>query len=239
MTTGGAVLVTGAASGIGRACCDRFLAEGYAVHGWDVTDGADERIGWTSLDVSDWDAVEAAAKAYDELDAVVHCAAIARVTPVLEMSREDWDRTIAVNLNGSYYVARHLHRPLAARAGVLVLVASVNARNTTQFRAPYNASKAAVVSLTQALAVEWALAGSPVRVLAVSPGLTRTPQPMEKIRTGRVSEAELLARVPAHRWIEPEEIAAAVFRFTGPDFSALHGENVFLDAGFNAWGGRS
>jgi L-xylulose reductase len=215
------------------------LVEGYSVHGWDLVPGDDPRVVWRSVDVSDWDDVEQAAGEHEALDAVVHCAAIARVTPVLEMARDDWDRTIAVNLNGTYYVARHLHRPLSARQGTLVLVASVNARNTTRFRAPYNASKAAVVSLTQALAVELSRSGSPVRVLAVSPGLTRTPQPMEKITSGRVSEAELLERVPARRWIEPEEIAAAVFRLTGPDFSALHGENVFLDAGFNAWGGRS
>ena len=121
---------------------------------------------------------------------------------------------------------------------MLVQVASVNSKNTTRFRAPYNASKAGIVALTQSLAVEWALAGSAVRVFAVSPGITRTQQATMRIEAGAIDEATLLGRVPTKRWIEPEEIAAAIFRLVGSDFSALHGGNVFLDAGYDAWGGH-
>ncbi len=128
--------------------------------------------------------------------------------------------------------------PSTEADGVLVQVASVNSRNTTRFRAPYNASKAGLVSLTQALAVEWALSGSKVRVFAISPGITRTQQAWMRVEAGAITEEALLGRVPTRRWIEPEEIAAAVFRLVGPDFSALHGGNVFLDAGYDAWGGH-
>lgn len=231
-------LVTGAATGIGRACAERFLAEGWSVIGWDVRPGDDPNLSWTQVDVSDWDAVEAAARAVEALGAVVNCAAVAFLTPTLEMSREDWDRTIAVNLNGAYYVSRHLYPALVAGHGVLVHVASVNSKNTTRNRAPYNCSKAGVVALTQALAVEWALAGSGVRVFAVSPGLTLTEQPLARVRSGDISEDALLSRVPLRRWIQPEEIASAIVRLVGDDFSALHGANVFVDAGYDAWGGH-
>jgi NAD(P)-dependent dehydrogenase (short-subunit alcohol dehydrogenase family) len=232
------VLVTGAAAGIGAACAARFLDEGWTVHGWDVADGDDARIAWRTVDVSDWDAVAAAAADLPPLDAAVNCAAIARLTPLMEMSRDDWDRTLAINLNGAFYVARHLFEPLRLAGGVLVQVASVNSRNTTRFRAPYNASKAGIVALTQALAVEWALAGAGIRVFAVSPGLTRTQQATMRIEAGAIDEDVLLGRVPMKRWIEPEEIAAAIVRLVGDDFSALHGGNVFLDAGYDAWGGH-
>jgi NAD(P)-dependent dehydrogenase (short-subunit alcohol dehydrogenase family) len=231
-------LVTGAAGGIGAACADRFLREGWRVIGWDVGAGNDERIEWVQVDVSDWDAVETAAAGTPPLNAAVNCAAIARLTPIMEMSRDDWDRTLAINLNGAFYVARHLFRALDQADGVLVQVASVNSRNTTRFRSPYNASKAGLVSLTQALAVEWALAGSKVRVFAISPGITRTQQAWMRVQAGAITEEALLGRVPTNRWIEPEEIASAVFRLVGPDFSALHGGNVFLDAGYDAWGGH-
>jgi NAD(P)-dependent dehydrogenase (short-subunit alcohol dehydrogenase family) len=231
-------LVTGAGSGIGEACVRRFLAEGWRVLGWDLRPGADERVAWTSVDVSDWDAVAEAAAAVPPLDAVVHCAAIARLTPVMEMSRDDWDRTLAINLNGSFYVARHLFGALDQGSGVLVMLSSVNSKNTTRHRAPYNASKAGVVSLTQALAVEWALTGSKVRVFAVSPGITRTQQAIMRVEAGAISEEALLGRTPTRRWIEPDELAAAIFRLVGPDFSALHGGNVFLDVGYDAWGGH-
>jgi NAD(P)-dependent dehydrogenase (short-subunit alcohol dehydrogenase family) len=232
------VLVTGAASGIGAACAERFLREDWDVIGWDVSAGEDPRIDWHSIDISDWDAVAMAAEDMPPLDAAVNCAAIARLTPIMEMTRDDWDRTLAINLSGAFYLARHLFVPLDQANGVLVQVASVNSRNTTRFRAPYNASKAGLVSLTQALAVEWALAGSKVRVFAISPGITRTQQAWMRVEAGAITEEALLGRVPTRRWIEPDEIAAAVFRLVGPDFTALHGGNVFLDAGYDAWGGH-
>jgi len=232
------VLITGAAMGIGQACAERFLTDGWEVLGWDVRPGEDERVSWTTVDVSDWDAVEAAAAEVPALQAVVNCAAIALLTPTLEMTREQWDRTIAINLNGAYYVSRHLFPALKAGQGVLVHVASVNSKNTTRYRAPYNCSKAGVVSLAQALAVEWALADSGVRVVTVSPGLTRTAPAMERVESGIIDEETLLGRVPMRRWIEPAEIAAAIVRLVGSEFAALHGSNVFLDAGYDAWGGH-
>jgi NAD(P)-dependent dehydrogenase (short-subunit alcohol dehydrogenase family) len=232
------VLITGAAMGIGQACAERFLTDGWGVLGWDVRPGEDERVSWTTVDVSDWDAVEEAAAEVPALQAVVNCAAIALLTPTLEMTREQWDRTIAINLNGAYYVSRHLFPALKAGQGVLVHVASVNSKNTTRYRAPYNCSKAGVVSLAQALAVEWALADSGVRVVTVSPGLTRTAPAMERVESGIIDEETLLGRVPMRRWIEPAEIAAAIVRLVGSEFAALHGSNVFLDAGYDAWGGH-
>jgi NAD(P)-dependent dehydrogenase (short-subunit alcohol dehydrogenase family) len=231
-------LVTGASSGIGAAVATRFLDEGWRVLGWDLRPGEDTRVLWTAVDVSDWDAVADASEHLPALQAAVHCAAIARLTPIMEMSREEWDATISVNLSGSFYVARHLFRALDQVDGVLALLSSVNSRNTTRFRAPYNASKAGVVSLTQALAVEWALAGSKVRVFAVSPGITRTQQAMMRVEAGAIDEETLLGRTPTRRWIEPSELAAAIVRLVGPEFSTLHGGNVFLDVGYDAWGGH-
>ncbi len=98
---------------------------------------------------------------------------------------------------------------LRQAGGTLILVGSVNARNTTTRRGAYSASKAAVVSLTQTIAVEWALADSGIRVLCVSPGLTSTAQATMRIESGAIDEAKLLGRVPTNRWITPEEIAAA------------------------------
>jgi NAD(P)-dependent dehydrogenase (short-subunit alcohol dehydrogenase family) len=235
---GRTALVTGAGSGIGAACAARFLDDGWEVIGWDVQSGEDARVSWEEVDVSDWDAVEAAAGRVPALAAVINCAGIARITPTLSMSREDWVRTIEINLNGAYFVSRHLYEPLRRAGGVLVQVASVNAKNTTRFRAPYNASKAGLVSLTQALAVEWALESSGVRVFCVSPGLTRTQTATIRIEQGLIDEKTLLDRVPTRRWIETSEIAAAIVGLVGDDFSALHGANVIIDAGYDAWGGH-
>jgi NAD(P)-dependent dehydrogenase (short-subunit alcohol dehydrogenase family) len=236
--SGSTALVTGAGSGIGQAVAQRFLDQGWHVIGWDVNPGDAEQVEWVILDVSDWDAVAAAAAVAPPLDAVVNCAAIARLTPINEMSRDDWDRTLAVNLNGAFYVSRWLYPRLKDAGGVLVHIASVNSKNTTRFRSPYNASKAGLVALTQALAVEWALEDSGVRVFAVSPGITRTQQAWMRVEAGKITEEALLGRVPTRRWIEPEEIARAIVALVGGEFSALHGANVMIDAGYDAWGGH-
>ena len=69
-------------------------------------------------------------------------------------------------------------------------------------------------------------------------GLTKTAQATMRIESGAIEESKLLGRVPTNRWITPEEIAAAIVSLTGDDFSAMHGANVVIDAGYDAWGGH-
>jgi NAD(P)-dependent dehydrogenase (short-subunit alcohol dehydrogenase family) len=231
-------VVTGAASGIGAAVAARFADDGWGVEAWDLCPADDSSLSWSTVDVADPDSVNRAASVLEAVDAVVNCAAIATLDTVLDIDAADWNRTIAINLTGSFNVARALYPALRTAGGTLILVGSVNARNTTTRRGAYSASKAAVVSLTQTIAVEWALAGSGIRVLCVSPGLTKTAQATMRIESGAIEESKLLGRVPTNRWIMPEEVAAAIVSLTGGDFSALHGANVVIDAGYDAWGGH-
>jgi NAD(P)-dependent dehydrogenase (short-subunit alcohol dehydrogenase family) len=143
---------------------------------------------------------------------------------------------IGVNLSGAFYVARWVFPALERGGGALVNIASINATNTFRNRAAYNASKAGLLSLTQTLAVEWAPRG--VRVLAVSPGFTRTSMMDQGIRAGRTNEQQIVGYTPQQRILRPEEIASAIVRLVGDDFSGLTGSNVLIDGGFDAWGGR-
>jgi NAD(P)-dependent dehydrogenase (short-subunit alcohol dehydrogenase family) len=231
----GTVLVTGAAGAIGGACVDRLLAEGFAVHGWDLAPGASPDVAWHAVDVTDWDAVHRAAAAVDTLAAVIHCVADGSREPALSLSRERWARIVDVNINGSFYVARATHDALSRGNGALVNLTSVVGRVGFRNRAPYGATKAAMAHLTRSLAIEWASDG--IRVFAVAPGFVDTAGMRLGIEEGATSLDAILGHTPQRRLLEKAEIAEAIVRLIGPEFRGLTGSEILLDAGFDALSG--
>jgi NAD(P)-dependent dehydrogenase (short-subunit alcohol dehydrogenase family) len=233
MTT--SVVITGAASGIGAACAERFLDEGWEVIGWDKQPGSDERIAWYQVDVTDWDGLGRAAASLPPLGAVVNGAGIGSRASAMDLSKDEWDRVININLNGVFYVARWSFDALRRGQGVLFNMASITATSGFRERAPYSSTKAGILALTKVLAIEWAEYG--VRVVAISPTFTRTPMLLEGIKAGRTSEEDIIRHTPQRRFLEPAEIASAIFRLAGPDFYAVTGSNILVDAGFDALSG--
>jgi NAD(P)-dependent dehydrogenase (short-subunit alcohol dehydrogenase family) len=229
------VLITGAGSGIGAACAERFLAEGWHVIGLDRAAGSLEEIAWVEADVTDWDGLGRASEDLPPLGAVINCAGIGSREPAIGTGRDEWDHVVAVNLSGTFYVARWTFPRLREGGGVLVNIGSVNGTNGFRNRAVYSATKAAVISLSRSLAIEWAEYG--IRVLTVSPGFTRTPLVEQGFRERKTLIEYVLSHTPQQRLIEPQEVAAAIFRFVGPDFSAVTGANLLVDGGFDALSG--
>lgn len=230
-----AVLITGAASGIGAACAARYLDEGWRVIGWDREAGDDTRVEWHQLDVTDWEAVHLAAGELPALGAVVHSAGTGSRGAASELSQEEWDRVVAVNLSSVFYVSHATCEALKAGRGTLLALASVTASVGFVNRSVYSATKAAVVALMRNLAIEWAADG--VRTVALSPTFTRTPLAQRGIDAGLTDEQSIYERTPQGRLLEPEEIATAIFRLAGPEFAGLTGSEVVLDAGLAAFGG--
>ncbi len=226
------VLITGAGSGIGSACAERFLSEGWRVVGWDLTPGSDARVEWHAADVTDWDGLGEVAALLPPLGAVINCAGIGNREPALALSKQEWDRVIAVNLSGSFYVARWVFPQLRAGHGVLVNIGSIVGTSGFTNRAAYAATKAAIIHLSKHLAIEWAEQG--VRVITGSPGFTRTPMVAKGIHEGKTAIGDILRHTPLRRLVEPAELAASIWRLVGPDFSELTGANILLDGGFDA-----
>ncbi len=127
-------MVTGAANGIGAAVAARFVDDGWDVEGWDLNPANDSRLNWSTVDVADPASVISAASALESVDAAINSAAIATLDTILDIDSADWNRTLAVNLTGSFNVARALYPALRAAGGTLILFGSVNARNTTTRR---------------------------------------------------------------------------------------------------------
>lgn len=223
-------VVTGGSSGIGSAIVDRLVNDGFDVHVWDAH--AVERAGVIShiVDVSDGSAVKNAAAAFERIDVLVNAAGIAGSrAPMAEVPFDEWDRVMAVDLNGPYYCAVALYPALHAASGVIINIASTAAQLMQVGRAHYSVAKAALITLTKSLAYEWAPAG--VRVIAVSPGYTRTPLVQRAVDAGELDEARISRLSRMGRLAEPAEIAHVVVTLTTPGFSYVTGENITVDGG--------
>ena len=254
MTGGGRLadrvaLITGAASGIGLATAQRFLAEGARVAAADLN-GAGLQAEFSELDgaitvagdVSEpADAARMAAagvESFGAIDILVNCAGIARYTNFLELPLEEWQLVQNVNSTGTFLmaqaVARHMvAQPRADHSRAIVNIASVEAHvvvaSSGHPQVHYNASKGAVHMITRALAIELAPHG--IRVNSICPGLTETPLASYALAT-RERRASINKQVPLGRVAQPGEIAAAALFLASEDASYITGEALVVDGGF-------
>jgi NAD(P)-dependent dehydrogenase (short-subunit alcohol dehydrogenase family) len=228
-------VVTGASSGIGAACTERLLGDGWVVHGWDLRAAVDERVHSTIVDVSDPDALRATAGHLSSVDLLVNAAGISDRAPAAEMRPEQWRRVIDVDLSGTFYACQALYPALREAGGVIVNVASIAGHRSFAGRVNYCAAKAGVVALTEVLGLEWAQDG--VRVLGVSPGFVATDMVRAGIEGGWVSQEAITSRTPMGRLAGPEEIAALIVALAGEAFSYATGTTIVADGGWLANGG--
>jgi glucose 1-dehydrogenase len=246
---GRVALVTGAASGIGRATAQRFLAEGARIAAADMNDdglqaefsGQDDAIsvGGNVADPEDAARMAAAAvEAFGAIDILVNCAGIARYTNFLELTLEEWQLVQDVNSTGTFLMAQAVARHMvgqspADHSRAIVNIASVEAHvvlaSSGHPQVHYNASKGAVHMITRALAIE--LAPHDIRVNSICPGLTETPLAAYALATPE-RRASIEKQVPLGRVAQPGEIAAAALFLASEDASYITGEALVVDGGF-------
>jgi 2-deoxy-D-gluconate 3-dehydrogenase len=245
--SGRCALVTGASRGIGRA-----IAVAYAEAGADVAvlarDGdrladvalevekAGGRVVVLVADVTDREAVDfavgAAIERLGHLDVVVNNAGGNRFsTPFVGIRQDGWQKTIAVNLDSTVHVCQAVGPHLLERgSGSVVNVASVAGLAAVPLMSHYGAAKAAVLSLTRSLAVEWAYAN--VRVNALVPGWVETDLTEFARTTPQIGEA-LIGRVPLGRWATPQEIAGPAVFLASDASSFMTGQELVVDGGLS------
>ena len=238
------VLITGGASGIGAATAARFLEEGSSVVVLDcdakglanIRKQLPRLAGTVEADVSNLTQVQAAfgeaVKLMGGVDVLINNAGISIRHNFLEITPEEWDKVVAVNLTGVFYMAQTAARHMWERgSGVILQTASTNGIMGYPYYADYNATKAVVIELTRSMALELA---PKVRVCAVAPGYVLTP--MQRAEYTDTMLDEVNRKIPLRRHAKPEEVAALFAFLASDDAAYMTGQVYTIDGGETAGG---
>ena len=257
---GRVVIITGGAQGIGEACARRFASEGAHVMLADIDDtrgnalAADLGALYVHCDVGDKRQVDAAVaatvQAHGRIDVLVNNAGIFHAADFLEVTEEDFDAVLRVNLKGAFLMGQAVARVMAAAAdssdsgdrtsrgsglgnrtsrGSIVNMSSVNGVPAIPTIASYNVSKGGINQLTRVMAL--ALAPHNIRVNAVAPGTIATELAAKAVLTSDEAKAKIMSRTPMKRLGEPSEIADVVAWLASDAASYVTGEIVVVDGG--------
>ncbi len=235
-------IVTGAARGIGLAISERFVADGARVVMTDMLDGLGQKeakrlgAGYLHCDVASTQDVHAVVaetlKQHGAIDVLVNNAGISIAKDFFEITEEDFDKVIAINLKGSFLMlqacAREMVKQVAAgrAAGSIVNMSSVNDTLAISTIAPYTISKGGVRQLTKVAAL--ALAPHGIRVNAIGPGSINTDM-LKTVLTDKAAMNRILSRTPLGRIGEPSEIASIAAFLAGSDSSYVSGQVIYAD----------
>ncbi len=238
-------IITGAASGIGLACAERFAREGAVVVGTDLNEPGDWQAvqdaspkSWCRVvDVTDGAAQRAVAQQaveeHGRIDILVTAAGIGDGGPVNMIEDAAWDRVVEVNLKGTYLSIKSvLDTMMVQRSGSIITVASVEGLNGTEGGSAYNASKGGVVLLTKNVAIDYGRMG--IRCNTICPGFIDTPLLNSVMDAMPDFKADVQRETKLNRLGQPGEVAGAACFLASDDASFVTGHTLVVDGGYTA-----
>jgi len=249
--SGSTVVVTGGGRGLGLAIARDLAAHGANIGLLDVLTDVEQTAAGTAAefgvegaalvtDVRDAPAVDAAFEVLQDrlgtADLLVTAAGVTTWGEAAQVTPEDWQRVLDINLNGTFFAVQSFARRLLAqeRTGSAVFISSMSAQivNVPQFQASYHASKAAVSMLAKAVAVEWAPAG--IRVNAVEPGYMLSDMTREFMDANPDLAEQWRGMIPIGRMGQPADLVGLVRFLCSPDSGYITGQGMVIDGGYTA-----
>jgi NAD(P)-dependent dehydrogenase (short-subunit alcohol dehydrogenase family) len=243
-------LVTGASYGIGAAIAEILARDGYDVAVTELNTEAltDTLAKITShgargvalpLDTRSQDSVEAcmhgALKSFGALDLLVNNAGVLLRKPVVDITRDEWNGVMAVNLTGSFFMSQQMGRRLIAtqRQGNIISIASTHGIVGVAGVSAYGISKAGISQMTRMLAIEWAEHG--IRVNAIAPGTTETPTRQKSLGADPARRQLMIERIPFKRFCTEADVAGMASYLASPAAAYITGQTLLLDGGLTAY----
>jgi 3-hydroxybutyrate dehydrogenase len=249
---GKVAIVTGAASGLGRAIAEKFVSEGARVAIADIRGATEaaQAIGSSALgvqmDVTDEkqvdDGVASVIEKFGVVDVLVSNAGVQIISPLVDLKFSDWRRMLAIHLDGAFLTTRACLRRMATqgRGGSIIYMGSVHSKEASPLKAPYVTAKHGLIGLAQLVAKEGAAIG--VRANVICPGFVRTPmvekQIPEQARDLGITEAEVIKNVMLKNTVDGEfttlnDVAEVALFFASFPSNALTGQSVIVSHGWH------
>lgn len=233
-------VITGGAAGIGLSIAKMFIEKGAKVALLDRSDKVEQvaqqlnsAVG-IECDVTSEESVHRAVysvlEEFDHIDILVNCAGIVALAPAESLPVDDWNKTLSVNLTGTFLLCQEVGRHMLQRKqGKIINLASQAGVIALPEHVAYCATKAGIISMTQVLALEWAPKG--LQINAISPTIVMTDLGKQAWE-GEKGE-KMKAQIPARRFAEPEEIAAAAVFLASNASDMINGHNLVIDGGYS------
>lgn len=239
--SGKIAIVTGATQGIGLACAQRLVAEGAQVMLVDIKPEGEQAAAslgdaarFFAADVSqkaDVDAMVAATlAAFGRIDILINNAGVTHAADFLDVSEEDFDRVLRINLKSMFLCGQAVARQMVTQqSGAIINMSSVNAELAIPNQVPYVVSKGAVNQLTKVMSLNLIPHG--IRVNAIGPGTILTELAKQAVMSSPEARHTILSRTPIGRCGEPEEVAAIAVFLASDDASYMSGQTLYVDGG--------
>ena len=247
--TGKAAVVTGAAQGIGAGCAKELAARGCDILLADIKAGGlerqvaalgrafpDRRIESCALDVRQqrdcFDMAEHARETLGSIDIMVNSAGIISPCASTDVTQDDWENLLSINLSGVFYCCQAAARLMGATGGVIINLSSIASKAAWPGRVSYATAKAGITAITESLAVEWASLG--IRVNAVAPAWVNTEILRQGVEQGVVAVDNLNRAIPLGRVAEVEDVCDAIAFLASDAARYITGQVIYVDGGYLA-----